>query len=614
MPDKSAEALGLTAESGSDDYVVVARRYRPQTFADLIGQQHVAESLEAAIQTGRVGHAYLFTGARGVGKTSAARILAKALDCTEGPTVTPCNQCEICLGVNGGEDVDVLEIDGASNRGIEEIRQLRSNANIRPSRARFKIYIIDEVHMLTREAFNALLKTLEEPPEHVKFIFCTTEPTKIPITVLSRCQRFDFAGIETDSIGERLGQIASAEGVEVTQDAIELLARRAAGSMRDGQSLLEQLLALTETPINAEAVHRMLGTAESTRLLQLADHIAGADPAAALAELAAALVEGVDEGQLIDQLLGIFRDVMVALAGCSPDAFQHASTPEESQAIVQIGEQMGLETVLAVLAVLQRTQADMRYSTVQRTLTELALVRCCRLEGMEQIGTLLARLDSMDDAAKSETKKKLTPAPPKQPASASQPNPRPAARKSSNATVAGKDEVVRGAPKQRGKKPLEESPTAPPKQPSVAKEQSDEAAGSLDKRSLGLSYQSADRVWEQARGQLSGIVLANAQEYDSVEVTPAGQFRILFTERYKICKSVCARPENARQISEAIAAAVGQPIRVEFDLIEEADAPEPVVPRATQRQESRLAVAESPLVRRAQELFGARPTTIEQKK
>ena len=178
-----------------EQYVVVARRYRPQTFGELIGQQHVAQALCNAIETNRVGHAYLFTGARGVGKTSAARVLSKALNCSSGPTATPCGECDVCRGVADGNDVDVLEIDGASNRGIDEIRQLRSNVNVRPSRARFKIYIIDEVHMLTKEAFNALLKTLEEPPEHVKFIFCTTDPEKIPITVLSRCQRFDFAPI-----------------------------------------------------------------------------------------------------------------------------------------------------------------------------------------------------------------------------------------------------------------------------------------------------------------------------------------------------------------------------------------------------------------------------------
>jgi len=190
--------------TGAHSYVVVARRYRPQTFDELVGQQHVAKALSNAIATNRVGHAYLFTGARGVGKTSAARILAKALNCQQGPTPSPCNVCELCQSISSGDDVDVLEIDGASNRGIDEIRQLRQNVNVRPSRSRFKIYIIDEVHMLTREAFNALLKTLEEPPEHVKFIFCTTEANKIPITILSRCQRFDFAGIQTASIAQRL--------------------------------------------------------------------------------------------------------------------------------------------------------------------------------------------------------------------------------------------------------------------------------------------------------------------------------------------------------------------------------------------------------------------------
>ena len=187
----------------------------------MIGQEHVAKGLDRGDPfANRVGHAYLFTGARGVGKTSAARILAKALNCVHGPTPTPCNECDICRSISSGDDVDVLEIDGASNRGIDEIRQLRQNVNIRPSRSRFKVYIIDEVHMLTREAFNALLKTLEEPPEHVKFIFCTTEPEKIPITILSRCQRYDFAGIQASSIVDRLRQIVAAEGVEAEPEAL----------------------------------------------------------------------------------------------------------------------------------------------------------------------------------------------------------------------------------------------------------------------------------------------------------------------------------------------------------------------------------------------------------
>src|SRR3954464_7583163 len=292
----------------SSQYVVVARRYRPQDFSQLIGQDQVSQALANAITTNRVGHAYLFTGARGVGKTSTARIFAKALNCVKGPTTEPCGECDICQGIAAGADVDVLEIDGASNRGIDEIRQLRSNVNVRPSRARYKIYIIDEVHMLTTPAFNALLKTLEEPPEHVKLIFCTTEADKIPITVLSRCQRFDFAPIETRSILGRLEEIAKSEGVEADPDALQILARRAAGSMRDSQSLLEQLLTFGGKKIAVEDVHAMLGTAKSSRLAAITQSIIRRDAAAALAEVDAAIREGVDLGQFAEQLVGYFRD------------------------------------------------------------------------------------------------------------------------------------------------------------------------------------------------------------------------------------------------------------------------------------------------------------------
>src|SRR3954469_25527175 len=266
-------------------YTVIARRYRPQSFDELVGQVHVARALQQAISSGRVGHAYLFTGARGVGKTSAARILAKALNCEQGPTPTPCNKCDVCLRVAAGDDVDVLEIAGASNNGVDEVRQLRQNAAVMPSRERYKIYIIDEVHMLSKSAFNALLKTLEEPPEHVKFIFATTEAQKIPITILSRCQRFDFAGISPAAIQSRLAQIASTEGVEVEPEALQILASRAAGSMRDSQSLLEQLLALGHERITAADVNSLLGIAPAERLSGLVMHLVSRDAAKALSEL-----------------------------------------------------------------------------------------------------------------------------------------------------------------------------------------------------------------------------------------------------------------------------------------------------------------------------------------
>ena len=243
------------------DYTVVARRYRPQQFDELIGQEHVAQSLVNALQSSRVAHAYLFTGARGVGKTSAARILAKALNCVKGPTPTPCDACENCKAIAAGQDVDVQEIDGASNNKVEEIRDLRQGVSSRPMQSRYKIYIIDEVHMLTTSAFNALLKTLEEPPAHVKFILATTEVQKIPITILSRCQRFDFANVGPGKIFEMLKRIVEKEGHEADDEALRIIARRAGGSMRDSHSLLDQLLASTSGKLTRESVAAVLGSA-----------------------------------------------------------------------------------------------------------------------------------------------------------------------------------------------------------------------------------------------------------------------------------------------------------------------------------------------------------------
>src|SRR6476469_5598972 len=380
------------SEAPSDGrYTVIARRYRPQAFDELVGQEHVARALQQAISSGRVGHAYLFTGARGVGKTSAARILAKALNCVEGPTPTPCNKCDVCLRVTAGDDVDVLEIDGASNRGIDEIRQLRQNVAVRPSRVRYKIYIIDEVHMLTKEAFNALLKTLEEPPEHVKFIFATTEPQKIPITILSRCQRFDFAGVSSSAIQARLAQIAAAEGVVVEPEALQILASRAAGSMRDSQSLLEQLLAMGHERISAADVNHLLGIAPAERLNGLVTHLVARDASAALAELDATIQSGVEVGLLLDQLVGYFRDVMTTTVGCGPDQMLYA-LPSQAAEVAEVGRQLGLSTVLAIGQILDHTGARLRVSMHARTLVEMAIVRICQIGEMEDLAALVAEL------------------------------------------------------------------------------------------------------------------------------------------------------------------------------------------------------------------------------
>ncbi|MFG0267592.1 MAG: DNA polymerase III subunit gamma/tau, partial [Rhodopirellula sp. JB055] len=335
-----------SADNGS--YVVVARRYRPRDFTQLVGQDHVARALQGAIETSRVGHAYLFTGARGVGKTSTARIFAKALNHPDGPTANPDNESDVAQAIDSGEDVDVIEIDGASNRGIDEIRSLRANVGVRPSRSRYKIYIIDEVHMLTGAAFNALLKTLEEPPEHVKFIFCTTDPEKLPITVLSRCQRFDFAPVESDKIVQRLREIVEAEDNTVEDEALESLARRAAGSMRDSQSLLEQVLSFSDGHLTAEHVHTMLGTADDQRLHRLAEAMAARDASAALMQIDDAIAAGVDSGRLAEQMLGYFRDLMAVAVGCEASLMRYAAASMHG-VLSELANRWGLQTVLAIV-------------------------------------------------------------------------------------------------------------------------------------------------------------------------------------------------------------------------------------------------------------------------
>ncbi|MEX0586770.1 MAG: DNA polymerase III subunit gamma/tau, partial [Pirellulales bacterium] len=299
--------------------------------------------------------------------------------------------CDVCLRVASGDDVDVLEIDGASNNGVDEIRELRQNVAVRPSRTRFKIYIIDEVHMLSKSAFNALLKTLEEPPEHVKFIFATTEAHKIPITILSRCQRFDFAGINAVAIQTRLTQIAAAEGVQIEPAAVQILASRAAGSMRDSQSLLEQLLAVAHEQITADDVNRLLGIAATERLSGLVRNLVDRNAAAALAELDATLGDGVDVGLLLDQLVGYFRDVMTSAVDCGPDQMLYA-LPSQAAEVTDIGRQLGLQTILAIAQILDHTAARMRISMHGRTLVEMAIVRICNLGDLDELADLIAEL------------------------------------------------------------------------------------------------------------------------------------------------------------------------------------------------------------------------------
>ena len=590
-------------EASAKDYQVVARRYRPRSFEELVGQDHVGRALSNAITSGRIGHAYLFTGARGVGKTSTARIFGKALNCETGLSPTPCNECDTCLSIGSGDDVDVLEIDGASNRGIDEIRQLRQNAGIRPSRSRFKIYIIDEVHMLTREAFNALLKTLEEPPEHVKFIFCTTEPTKIPITILSRCQRFDFAGIETRPIIDRLRDIAKAEGVEADEESLRILARRAAGSMRDAQSLLEQLLSFASEKITKEDVHAMLGTADEEALGFLVESLASGKADAALARLDAALAEGVDVGLLVEQTFGYMRDMMIASVGCTGDAFLYASTGSEAR-VRETAQSWGVETILAAMQILEQTLARLRYSTQGRILAELAFVRIAHLSNLDDLSLLINQLQSGEISAPSSPSAK-TGGPPQPPVK----------KKDLDNPPIRKPEAA--APPRSPAPPTHSKPPTPA--PPIASTSTQEAAHSEPVvENVPISQKTPfvptnlQQIWDAAVDLIEGMTATYAKEYESLAISAPKTLVVTLKAEYTSGRELCSKPGQIKLFEKAVESVVGEAISVVFDIAaaapqskEDAEPAEKPVSMDVIRERLKIEVEKNPIVQIAKELFGA---------
>lgn len=378
-------------------YTVLARRYRSETFDDVVGQEAVGKTLKNAIATGRVAHAYLFTGTRGVGKTTMARILAKALNCqsVDEPTTTPCCKCESCQAISEGEDIDVLEIDGASNTGVEHIRELRQNAIYRPARGRFKIYIIDEVHMLSTSAFNALLKTLEEPPDHVKFIFATTEPNKILPTILSRCQRFDFRNIKIDDIVGHLNKVLADEGVEAEEALVRRIARLARGSMRDGLSLLDQMMSMSPDKLTLDMLIELLGTARSEQIMALVEAIGQNDLKDALTQVDAALGEGLALEQLAGAMQEHFRDLMV-LHNCGPDT-ELVDLPDKDirDKMVAQAKLFDDATLVYFITVMEELRRSIKSSGSDRALLEAAVVRLTASDRFSDTRVLLEQLQQL---------------------------------------------------------------------------------------------------------------------------------------------------------------------------------------------------------------------------
>ncbi|MEO7239981.1 MAG: DNA polymerase III subunit gamma/tau [Sphingomicrobium sp.] len=407
MSDDESPGLGLdlpevaAPPATAAPYRVLARKYRPQTFAELIGQDAMVQTLANAIRRGRIAHAFLLTGVRGVGKTSTARLVAKALNCigpdgTGGPTIDPCGVCEPCRAIAEGRHIDVIEMDAASHTGVDDVREIIDAVRYASVSARFKIYIIDEVHMLSKNAFNALLKTLEEPPEHVKFLFATTEVGKVPVTVLSRCQRFDLRRIPADKLAAHFAAVSAAEGVSVEPEALGLIAKAAEGSARDGLSILDQAIAHGGEAVTADQLRDMLGLADRGRVRRLLALVLGGDAAAALAELDEAHALGFDPAALLRGLMEELHGATRIKAGAAPDQLE---SEEQRAAAQSLAKDLSWGSIHRLWQMLLKALGDVAIAPDPQEAATMGLLRLIHAADLPDPAALLARLSGSGDIA-----------------------------------------------------------------------------------------------------------------------------------------------------------------------------------------------------------------------
>ncbi|MEY2572281.1 MAG: polymerase subunit gamma/tau [Verrucomicrobiota bacterium] len=544
-------------------YQVFARKYRPQTFDDLVGQTHVTRTLKNAVEQNRLAHAYLFVGPRGIGKTSTARILAKALNCVNGPTVTPCGVCDSCREIAQGNSLDVLEIDGASNNGVEQVRELRDNVRYAPSKGKFKIYIIDEVHMLTSAAFNALLKTLEEPPPHVKFIFATTEPQKVLPTILSRCQRFDLHRIPANLIAQHLQFIAGKETIVLDPAAAHAIAKGADGGLRDAESMLDQLVAFCGDKIAEPDVLSVFGFTSEQTVAQFTEKILRGETPEALELLHAEAESGKDMMKLMSDLISYLRDLLVGKV--KPEALADDLNPDLQKSLESQAAMIETDRLLELIDQFAAAEGRMKWAPNKRLHFEVAVIKAIQTLNQVTLNEVIENLAALRDG--------------KQPVGRDSVEPRPAPPKSA-------------PPKSAPEKVPQSEPAAPP-----------QTAPSVDPTEAW--NKTVEKV-RATRRLIAGWVEAGTA------LGVEGRFLVVgFPPEQKTAMESLSIPKTRDYIDAILKETSGQDWKIKFVVKEglavPAVAPEPAAPR---KAETQATFKDDPLIREALEIFKGEIKTV----
>jgi DNA polymerase-3 subunit gamma/tau len=608
------------------DYQVSARKYRPGTFADVIGQPHVVQTLTNAITSGRIAHAFLFSGSRGVGKTTVARILAKALNCEQGPTPTPCNACLTCEEITNGTSVDVIEIDGASNTSVDDVREIRENVKFTPFRGKYRVYIIDEVHMLSNSAFNALLKTLEEPPQHVVFIFATTEIHKIPATILSRCQHYNFRRISRTEIVQRLRHVASQDGLGVEDRSLTALARACEGSMRDALSLLDQAVAFAGKQVTLADVELLLGSVPEEHVRAMIEAVKTQDSRAALRVVAQVLDQGHDLRAYAADLVECFRNLLVASVVTAPGELRGLieASEENIDQCVADAKAFTPEQLQELFRIFTQAEDSLRFTAHPRFAMETAVVRATRVslpkdqEPSRQPPAKPASPSAQPLPAASRARTETPPAVSLGRKSATAPAPAPASPRA----------LVETAPVQPAEEPNESAASPVPPGPSSPASVHQEAKNPSAAESAPVNGPSSGPVsppieldWDRFQEEVASAHpnIAPFLEMGRPVGIEGDQLTIGFAQRATVARAMLEKDENLRAVTALCHRVSGRPLRIRIVELTEKDPPGPTMAerRQAREQEQRLVLFQQarahPLVKQAIELFGGDLADVRQR-